>query len=438
MGDMTSSASPTPHTASAIIFVPGIGGCELIDPSTKSLAWGLNFTNLSAGLVNSSLIERLRRTDLLVGDVIKNRSFLPGFGRLDPYRNIIDELRDVCAHPDAFTTYRYDWRQPVAVTALDFATFAHDHLKNWRQHRDARPEAGLCIVGHSMGGLVACRGALELDETDVNLIITLGTPFEGSVRAVKAIAHGDIAPLGLHSDKIREVVRDMASVYDLLPTYACLTSDPTKPGAVELSHSDLVAIGARADFSRQSLQAAPLSATGIFKERLVAIMGIDQPTIQSLTIAAGEATYFNEVDGKNWAGDGTVYRRAAYPGNLRAFGWPLQHGSMGKESGPIRSCIATIEQDPLGAPMGGSFGLAVPDTVAAGEPTLITVRHNNNAHIAVTITNPIGQTSKPPLRRQDDHDVATITLERPGLYEITASGGGTSDITCDVLVLERS
>jgi len=439
---MANMAGPAPFqltTSNAVILVPGIGGSELRDPRTEKLVWGMHATTLAHGFLSGSVFSDLERGDLEVGEVLQTRGFLSRFGRLDHYQPLTNELRGLCDHPDAFATYPYDWRLPVAATAAGLAEFAHRHLQTWRNHPNntRKSKARLCLVGHSMGGLLACRAATGLPRDDVALLITLGTPFKGSVRAAQAIANGDIAPHGAFSNQIAELTRNIASVYDLLPSEPALTTDPDQPKtAVAATDADFAAIGGRQDLLSERTHFGPDETKGL-SDRLVAIVGITQPTLQSFTVNHGEAAFFTHIDGQDFAGDGTVSMPAAYPtGHTAVSNWPLQHGSMGNTSEAIASVAATIQQRALGAGQGQPVGLHTPDTVVAGDAVPITVR-SNTPSVDLTIRDMTGRTNSTRVDLRNGHSYTTaITLQRPGLYEITANAGGASPITCDILALE--
>ena len=106
--------------------------------------------------------------------------------------------------------YGYDWRKSVSETA--------DQLKMFI---DLREYEKVTFVCHSMGGVVASYYLAdnENDLEKVERVITMGTPFGGSPKALLTLEKGEFldfrfAPL----DKtIKELSRDYPSVYELLP-----------------------------------------------------------------------------------------------------------------------------------------------------------------------------------------------------------------------------
>jgi hypothetical protein len=74
-----------------------------------------------------------------------------------------------------------------------------------------------------MGGLFAryfleVLGGREL----TSKLITIGTPYQGSINALNALVNGlflGLGPIGFSVDKL---VRSFPSVYEFMPTYKCL------------------------------------------------------------------------------------------------------------------------------------------------------------------------------------------------------------------------
>lgn len=427
--------------------MPGIGGSELIDPATEETVWGLRTTRANVkGLLTGAIVEHLRPDrNLRPNGAIRFKTFLPGFGRFDPYTRLEHALREFCVHSDAYATFAYDWRQPVAVAGEHLAEFAHAHLERWRQiNADAR----LNLVCHSMGGLVATHGIADLVDKsslgldDIGMVLTLGTPFGGSVKAVKAINDGTIAPRGVHAHKISTLCKLLPSVHDLLPSYPALTADPAKPGATQPTIDDLIAIGSDADLTKDAVAARSKRSLHQLGTKLRCRMGTGQPTLLTYTRTGTNLAYHRLIDGHDWGGDGTVYSGSAYPGSHpSADPIPQQHGSLAKTDEGIAWVIATLQHTTLGPPQGIGIGLAVDDTCETNEALTIEVTYSDGRidGAFLTITDMSGdKLPAPQLNRRDDMtDAATIAFNRPGLYTTTVTGGGYSPVSVDTLVLAK-
>lgn len=434
-----------PRTPDAVILVPGIAGSELVDPDTGDLVWGLRPKLLERVLLSGSIFDRLLDDRLEVGEILRVRCFLPGLGRFDPYTKLADTLRDrVCADPAAFAAYPYDWRRPLHETGSSLAAFAACHLEQWRRHPRGSANARICFVAHSMGGLLARYAANAndgLDRDTVSLISTLGTPFGGSVKAVRGIGHGDILPIPGRAEQVRTLLRATPAVYDLLPSYPALTTDPARPGATRPTTADFVTVGADkelAELAATTRQRLDTEIAAWPEPPVASLMGSAQPAHQSFTIDAGEMAFHRQVDGKDWAGDGTVYTGSAYVnGHRPAHALPQKHGPIARSPEGVEWVRATIEHRTLGPPQGGGIGLDVPEAALAGQPIPIRVVTERLGGVTITITDITGRPlPRPRLRPSGTPGQlnAEVTLNQPGLYEITAQGGGYSAVATDTLV----
>lgn len=443
---MVKAVDDEPRIPHAIILVPGVAGSELVDPQTKQPVWGLTPRLAVRTLVTGSIFDQLRREDLEPGDLLTVRSFLPGLGRVDPYTALATALRrDLCRDPAAFATYPYDWRKPLDETAKGLAEAASEHLANWRKHVKGSQEAKVCLVAHSMGGLLsrcAVNTDIGLDKEDVSMILTLGTPFGGSLKALRAMGHGDILPLKRHASQVRSLIGNMASFHDLLPSYRCLTSDPFAPGAEVPTVDDLVSAGANREMALAAVDrriTVEAAVKGGSEARLVTLMGTRQPTHQSFTLNAGELVLHKRIDGENWAGDGAVYSGAAYPkGHDPAQPLPQQHGPLAKSPEGIEWVKATIRHRVLGPPRGDGIGLEAPDAALKGETIPLRIEGGGLGGITVEVRDE-NQRRLPRVTLHPDGEydyIGHVRIDRPGLYEITAAGGGFSPVISDILVLD--
>jgi pimeloyl-ACP methyl ester carboxylesterase len=80
--------------------------------------------------------------------------------------------------------FPYDWRHDNATHIV-----ALDHLVDCVQH--IHPGKRVHLMGHSMGGLIATRYALEHPDR-IAKVITIGTPFLGAPKAINTLGTGDL------------------------------------------------------------------------------------------------------------------------------------------------------------------------------------------------------------------------------------------------------
>jgi len=115
-----------------------------------------------------SLVRRMRETRRRLGDTDESRTLNP-------------------------VVFPYDWRLSNRYTARRLKVFVETALDAWRRHSPQNRDAHVIFVCHSMGGLIArWYIGLEGGSALTRKLITLGTPYRGSIKALSALAsiHG--------------------------------------------------------------------------------------------------------------------------------------------------------------------------------------------------------------------------------------------------------
>lgn len=427
-------------TNDAVIVVPGLLGSELWDARTGDLVWGLRPTALAKALITGTVYERLGSEDLVPGETLRYAGFLPGLGRLEPYSSLNTAMRDFVRSPEAFAVFPYDWRRSIASVAADLAEFAYNHLRRWRAHPLGSTGAQLVLVGHSMGGLVAQHAAnCLLPREDTRLLLTLGTPFLGSVKAVRALGTGDLLPFAHLAQNLRVALGGMASVHALLPSYPCLVDGD---GTIRPSDQQLIACGADAALLAEATTSRATASAHVANHGevpTVALVGSTQPTLQSFEVTEAGLDFREHVGGTNWGGDGTVYFGSAFPKDTTPFSLPQRHGALAKSVEAIEWIKHTIAAVTLGPPQGLGVGLDVPDFAFAGEVFQVRVSAPGVGGATCRIDSATGGPSPGSvrMRRVGEELIGESTVSHPGLYSVTARGGGSSPITEDLLVMPR-
>ena len=443
----------------AIVVIPGIMGSELVESDTGRVLWGFDVRagwrmwtrpEGTAGLRVTSA-ERAGRT----GRVIPRRfitapGFAPWLGGFEPYSRLVAGIRQVAPAPEQVLEFPYDWRLAVDYNSRRLAREGAEHLWRWRR---VVPGARLTLVAHSMGGLLARALALPdiaaeaRHALDVGTIITMGTPFYGSVKAAVILGRGHTGgAVGAKlRRRLREVAWTMPGIYDLLPRYRCVVREN---GVNELAASDIAAIGADSDLAQRALEFGELMAK-VVPTQHNAIIGIEQATFQSLAIDAGtvEGLLYGYRNGANGElikesrhGDGTVYRDSADLGVVVPL--PQQHGALAKSPEAIAAVRDILTRgEHRGPRLGvGQIGIDPPDVVEpALEWAMEVAGVSSPAAARCTITDLAEPWRVTPARLecQNSKVHARIILPQPGLYRLAVRGGGGSPVTQVVAAVGR-
>ncbi|TQE30531.1 hypothetical protein Sipo8835_23140 [Streptomyces ipomoeae] len=445
-------------------------GSALLDTATGRRIWGLSVRGLARawrrrdGLLPLHLTAaeregrygRVEATGLL--EVPAWAPFLQGF---EPYGNLLAAVQEVTADRAALLAFPYDWRLPVAVNGARLAEAARRHLTAWRtqpgSHAGGRP-ARLVFVAHSMGGLVT-RAALAHSPDlvkDTRAVISLGTPFYGAVKAAVILNGSRHDPLpALPRHRMAALAATLPGVHDLLPDFRCVDA------GLDVNHltaADVAALGGDKELATQAMEFRQRIRT--YGARTLpshrAVVGVAQPTMQSLRLADGLAheqyvAFRTHPDGtlardgngiperRDRAGDGTVYRDSASLGSLATTYLPLQHGALAKDSIALRHVRAVIteQDDELGPPMGaGEIGLAIPEDIVAGTAwSLRLTGADTFAGITCSVHDAEDDRRITTVRLGwvDDEITARVTLPVPGLYRVRVDTGGNAPVTQLVL-----
>lgn len=216
------------------IFVPGITATTLVDhyPLSAQTIWSA--AGIAAGkipVIGPSLAQ-FERIELHPDDTRyearEPARVLPGEVFDIAYAELIEELRHNLREredaPVPVHQFPYDWRQPLAETERQLATFIDEVTARARLLQHYHDEYGgklkVNLIGHSMGGLVIGGYLDRFGGAKVNKVATLCTPFRGAVDAVVKMATGESRlGGGSGSTREREAARMTPALYHLLPRF---------------------------------------------------------------------------------------------------------------------------------------------------------------------------------------------------------------------------
>jgi pimeloyl-ACP methyl ester carboxylesterase len=223
---------------SPVIIVPGITATSLSDyyQTPPNRVWDLpSLERMPLGFIRK--FERIclhpddMRFELREPARVKEVSVFSAV-----YGDLIEELRvnlEQDGKPTPVYPFGYDWRQSCALTAAELERFIDEVMQRTAllpHYRDK--EFQVDLVAHSMGGLVAADYLRRFGKKGkVRKVVSLGTPFQGSLDAVLKLIVGKGQLTGNSPrDRERQTARMTPSLYELLPSF---------PGAVQSTESQL-------------------------------------------------------------------------------------------------------------------------------------------------------------------------------------------------------
>jgi hypothetical protein len=436
------------RTPDAILLLPGIMGSQLVD-ATGRVVWGMRLGLLARQVLMRDALAHLALPPgggddgIRAGGLVELPVTLPWLTAIEPYTALRRRLARVALRPEAVRVHPYDWRHSIERSAATLVPVARAHLDAWRrtwatiplEERRQLPEPQLTLVCHSMGGLVARWFAEVLGGGDViRQIVTLGTPFAGSLNALRVLSDGDYLPFGLFAAALRDAARTMPGVYELIATYRCVGGAPDEPLRA-IAVSDVAGIGADATLAQAAFAvhrrlAAAVAAAGEGRTTIHPLVGVQQPTAQSARFVRGAVALEEQLDGTDHRGDGTVYRYAAAPRGRQPMPLPQAHGALAKAEEAITFVETRVTEQELGevqAPPG--FGMRVPPAVRAGVAFDVAVLDGApGTTCRVTDAETNVQVAVAAVQRRADGLAATVTVPAPGVYRVSVAGGGYSPV----------
>jgi pimeloyl-ACP methyl ester carboxylesterase len=279
-----------------IVFVPGILGSVLVKDGKE--VWGASGQSVAANLVTFGrelkalkLAPGVGHTDpadyVSAPRMLPSLRMIPTFWKADGYGRLLRQLSTRFSvsiatreRPGNLIEFPYDWRLSNELTAQRLAATVIPSLERWRRHTQ-NADAKLILICHSMGGLVARWFLEKLEGREITrTLITIGTPYQGSLNALEAIVNGVFLGKWSIGISIDTLVRSFPSLYQLLPTYPCVDfgdGQLRSLSTLDLPNTDKVSINEGLAFHKRITAAVEQPP----RYRTFAIKGIDQPTNQS-------------------------------------------------------------------------------------------------------------------------------------------------------------
>ena len=220
--DLSTDAGGVPATRPPVIILPGLMGSQLrndnscvpldyeVWPAPYLLALPLDLHLITLELADNGRDSASSCNHIYPDEVIR-------WAIVSFYGPIIDHLESVGfdVHP-----FAYDWRLDLRDEADRLDNFIDGVLV-------ASDSDQVSIVDHSLGGLLARHYVTSswAREAKVEQVISVGTPFLGAPKAMKALRWGETLPIrqnadiGLaNADRTKAISQNSPAVYQILPT----------------------------------------------------------------------------------------------------------------------------------------------------------------------------------------------------------------------------
>ena len=203
-GDGGGGSGTTSHRK-AIIIVPGVMGTELElaeevgNFHVGTRVWPPYSDDEGPDLESIGKLATMRYNT--AGESMYNlRVSDSKYGTENMYKKLYTDLENEYGNNYDIIFYGYDWREPTSVTGIFFANIIDEY-------------DSVIIIAHSMGGLVTSHLLRNTYiRSKVEKVITLGTPFLGSLEMLPLMFDGQLSALenalSEHMDNLEENIKE--------------------------------------------------------------------------------------------------------------------------------------------------------------------------------------------------------------------------------------
>ncbi|MDE2251578.1 MAG: hypothetical protein KGL25_09260 [Gammaproteobacteria bacterium] len=268
--------------------------------------------------------------DIIAGTLTRLR--LPDAGALGPlgaipFSYLALQLR-LRAAGFAVAVHDYDWRQDLEVLAAEFAA---------RIGADPAPE--VCIVAHSMGGLIARRALQSGQLARVRRLVTLGTPHGGSFGAAQAIRGTYPVVRRLAAlDRLHDAEFLAARVFSSFPSLHQMLPPPGPEQPLDLFDAgNWPQAGPRPEPRLLAAGRAFAARLPSAEPRCIAICGTQQRTVTGARLVDDDFHY--QVSD---AGDGTVPLASAQLAGSDNYYVRCEHSALPRSASVARALVELL------------------------------------------------------------------------------------------------
>lgn len=450
-----------------VVVVPGIAG-SVLQRNGKDV-WAHSGSAIGRGLLTlGRAVKQLELPADIGADepddgvtatkLIPGMHLIPGLWGIDGYEGLGDYLSDkfqltraTHQQPGNYLEFPYDWRLSNIASARRLKAAVEPVLEQWRDaHRDLPTDPKLVFICHSMGGLVA-RYYVELLGGDelTRRLITIGTPYRGSVNALDFLANGYQPGWGPVRINLSKLMASFPSVYELLPTYACIE---TLDGMRDLATVDVPNIAAQRIADARSFHDAISTSVRERTElgyELTPIKGQMQPTSVSGVVTTNGIETLDSYEGDDRIrGDGTVPRLSSHPAEWedeqegRTIYTAGRHAAL-QNAGDVQTQLhGLLSAGSIKKPMGGvPIGITMPDLINLGDNFDLTAVAEDSGLLLQAVIEKLqdhSQVRYSLTNKGDGRYGAEIADLRPGAYRVTVGSAVLQqpvDAVTDVFVV---
>jgi hypothetical protein len=237
------------------------------------------------------------------------------------------------------------------------------------------------------------------------MLVTLGTPHRGAVKALDVLCNGLCERIGsVTLLDLSRLIHTFPSAYQLLPIYPCVGEDAMHPESLEqikrttIGQLDVGRARNAIQFHREIERAVKANGHDHppYAYRQVPVVGAQQPTLLSAVLTDSGVQSLRTYKGETMLhGDGTVPSVSATPIELSNLGMEMYaacpHASL-QNFDPVRTqmnnAIQYIDTSQLKAVAAAEISLDLPDAIAATDVLVVRARCPRSLEpIKVTIRN---------------------------------------------------
>jgi pimeloyl-ACP methyl ester carboxylesterase len=334
--------------------------------------------------------------------------------------------------------YPFDWRQSVADLGLEFGAAL------------AKESAGVQVVAHSMGGLVA-RAALNTPGgAKLKRLIMLGTPNYGSYAALQALrGTADVVRKLQKLDRTtpqlaRDVFSTFPGLYELMPSPGKFDGANIYDGTAWPANDPRPVLDRLAATGRV-LEKLAKDAPGDARCHLIA--GVNQQTPVGARVENGEFVYDYSAEG-----DGTVPLSSARLDGIPASQiWYVeeQHGNLPNHDGVERAVLDLLNSGatqalPATPPPPSRARSTTPESQLRTAPVPSAFGTSDYRHLLEPFASPVRATAEPVVETASPTDAevpsgaphsVVIGRRRQRRLEITLANGSLTEADAQAYVL---